>query len=286
MAKRMADLATDGHPRELTYAASSAVPPGRSLHIVVAGCMPRKAHRHKQGFGLHGIGLVVSGRGSYRVDGGAIQSIEPGCMFAVYPGPVFEYGPPSGATWEEYYFSPAGPGLSRWKKNGWFPTDQAVHPVKNVSFLIELFHELFDVLRCDSDGNADRAAAIAERLVIEMYYGRTAFFSGTGSVHDVIAYCQAHYAEAIDFEALANVHAISYSRLRHSLCEITGMPPAQYLAVLRCNAARVLLTQTELPIKAIAQRIGIEDPYSFSRVFKRHVGSSPLHYREQTTQWR
>jgi len=282
----MADLATDRHPRELTFAASSAVPPGQPLHVVVAGHMPRKAHRHKQEFGLHGIGLVVSGRGNFRVNGGAIQSIEPGCMFAVYPGPVFDYGPPPGATWEEYYFSPAGPGLSRWKKSGWFPADNTIHLVKNISFLIELFHELFDVLRRDAAGNAARAAAIAERLVIEMYYGRTASSSGAGSVHDVIAFCQAHYAEPIDFEALAHRHAISYSRLRHSLCEITGMPPAQYLAVLRCNAARALLTQTELPVKAIAQRTGIDDPYSFSRLFKRHVGCSPLHFRQQMTQWR
>ena len=211
--------------------------------------MPRKSHRHNQRFSMHGIGLVVTGRGNYRVSGGAIQPVEPGCMFAVYPGPVFEYGPFPGATWEEYYFSPVGPGLSRWKNYGWFPADKAVHLVSNVSYLIELYHELFDVLRRDAAGNADRAAAIAERLVIEMYFGRTDASHGAGSVHDVIAYCQTHCAEPIDFEALAHKYAISYSRLRHRICEITGMPPAQYLAVLRCNAARGLLGQTDLPIK-------------------------------------
>ena len=280
----MAVLATSGLQREVTFAASSAAPYGRPLRVVVAGCMPQKSHRHNQQFSLHGIGLVAAGRGDFRADGGAIQPVEPGCVFAVYPGPVFEYGPFAGATWEEYYFSPVGPGLARWKKYGWFPADKTVHRVENVAFLIQLYRELFEALRRDAAGNADRAAAIAERLVIEMYYGRTAS-SGSGSVHDVIAWCQAHYAEAIDFELLARRHAVSYSRLRHRLCEITGMPPAQYLAELRCNAARALLSETGLPVKEIAQRTGIGDPYSFSRLFKRHVGCSPLHFRKQMTQW-
>ena len=284
LAKRMADLATPAPIREFSYAPSSTLP-GRPLEIVVAGYLPTKSHRHNQHFGLHGVALVVSGRGDYRVNGNPRQFVEPGTMFAVYPGPTFDYGPTEGGTWEEYYFSPDGPALSRWKKFGWFPTDHLVHPVKNVSLLIGLYQELFEVLRHDTAGNPDRAAAIAERLVIEMYYSRTVSV-GAGSVHDVLAHCQAHYAENIDFEKLAHKHAISYSRLRHSIREITGMPPAQYLAVLRCNAARMLLTQSDLPIKEIARRTGIDDPYSFSRLFKRHVGSSPLYYRNQTTQLR
>ncbi len=73
---------------------------------------------------------------------------------------------------------------------------------------------------------------------------------------------------------------MSYSSLRQKLRQLTGAAPAQYLTSLRCDAARKLLCSSEFSVKQIAARVGIDDPYAFSRVFKRHVGLSPQNYRE------
>jgi AraC-like DNA-binding protein len=59
-----------------------------------------------------------------------------------------------------------------------------------------------------------------------------------------------------------------------------GMAPMQYLLTVRIKAARELL-RTDLKVVDIARLVGIEDPYYFSRAFRRITGDSPLQYRQK-----
>lgn len=95
------------------------------------------------------------------------------------------------------------------------------------------------------------------------------------SIHDLTA----HYNEALELDSLANQCGLSKSRYTHLFRQITGMAPHHYQQRLRMNAARTLLETTELPVSEIAAAVGYEDPLYFSRVFKKHTGQSPLHYR-------
>jgi two-component system response regulator YesN len=51
------------------------------------------------------------------------------------------------------------------------------------------------------------------------------------------------------------------------------------LARLRAERAAVLLRTTSLRIHEIAQQVGIQDPFQFSRLIKRKKGLSPKAYR-------
>jgi AraC family transcriptional activator of pobA len=46
--------------------------------------------------------------------------------------------------------------------------------------------------------------------------------------------------------------------------------------------ARVLLTETDLPVAEVARRVGIHDPGYFSRLFGRAHGTSPRDWRNQS----
>lgn len=61
----------------------------------------------------------------------------------------------------------------------------------------------------------------------------------------------------------------------------TGFPPIEYLNHLKIQKACQYLQFTELRIKEIAFRIGIEDQYYFSRLFVKTMGFSPSEYRAQ-----
>ena len=61
----------------------------------------------------------------------------------------------------------------------------------------------------------------------------------------------------------------------------TGFPPIEYLNHLKIQKACQYLQFTELRIKEIAFRIGIEDQYYFSRLFVKTMGFSPSEYRSQ-----
>lgn len=61
--------------------------------------------------------------------------------------------------------------------------------------------------------------------------------------------------------------------------EVTGLTPQQYYTKQAVDTAKGLLESTDYTIGQIASLCGMEDAFYFSRVFKKHVGVCPSHYR-------
>ncbi|MBW8192857.1 AraC family transcriptional regulator [Neiella marina] len=60
-----------------------------------------------------------------------------------------------------------------------------------------------------------------------------------------------------------------------------GLSPMQHITQLRVKRGKDLLFHSQLSVKQIAQSLGYEDGLSFSHCFKKHVGLSPQHWRQQ-----
>ncbi|MFW5857377.1 MAG: helix-turn-helix domain-containing protein, partial [Planctomycetota bacterium] len=60
-----------------------------------------------------------------------------------------------------------------------------------------------------------------------------------------------------------------------------GASPIAYQHSLRIQAARVLLSSSDLLCKEIAARVGFSDIYAFSKAFRKATGLAPTAYREQ-----
>lgn len=78
---------------------------------------------------------------------------------------------------------------------------------------------------------------------------------------------------------LAAKCGMSQTTFRQTFLKITGRNPHQYFEQLRIERAAQLLLQTERTINSIALAEGYDDPYHFSRVFKRVMGCSPYQFR-------
>ncbi|WP_227977878.1 helix-turn-helix domain-containing protein [Arenimonas daejeonensis] len=61
----------------------------------------------------------------------------------------------------------------------------------------------------------------------------------------------------------------------------TGLSPLEYVHTLRLEEAKQMLEAGEEAIEVVAEAVGYQDPGFFSRLFKRKVGLSPLHYRRR-----
>jgi transcriptional regulator GlxA family with amidase domain len=55
--------------------------------------------------------------------------------------------------------------------------------------------------------------------------------------------------------------------------------PHEYLTRLKLNKAANMLLTSRLTIKEIAREVGFDDPYHFSRNFKKFHKLSPKYYR-------
>lgn len=81
-----------------------------------------------------------------------------------------------------------------------------------------------------------------------------------------------------DLEALAKALFTNKSHLCHEFKQETGISVIEYLTKVRVDASKRLLL-TDIKIAVIAKLVGFDDPYYFSRVFKKITGIPPVEYK-------
>jgi AraC-like DNA-binding protein len=69
--------------------------------------------------------------------------------------------------------------------------------------------------------------------------------------------------------------------LRQAFVKWVGEPPIRYLIRKRLDAACDLLRLNQEPAARIAERVGIPNPYYFSRLFRQRMGTTPTQYRNR-----
>lgn len=79
----------------------------------------------------------------------------------------------------------------------------------------------------------------------------------------------------LDFEVLAGSLSISYAHLRWLFSNQTGTSLHKYFMDLKISRAKQLLENSDQSVKQVAHALGFDDPYYFSRVFKRRAGMAP-----------
>ncbi|MFF2479934.1 ABC transporter substrate-binding protein [Paenibacillus sp. NPDC058071] len=95
-----------------------------------------------------------------------------------------------------------------------------------------------------------------------------------------IRYIQDRYREPITLELLLELLDCSARQLLRAFKQQTRTSPIDYLIRVRIEKAKELLLSTDFTLKEIAESVGYMDSYYFSRVFKKHEGVSPIHYKQ------
>ena len=88
-----------------------------------------------------------------------------------------------------------------------------------------------------------------------------------------------HLTESPSTAVIAKKLNMSVRTLTKRCQEVIGRPPARAFMHFKMEYAARVLRQTEIPIKEISYRLGFQDQYHFSRVFRRHFATPPSKYR-------
>ncbi|MFG2146145.1 GlxA family transcriptional regulator [Streptomyces sp. NPDC048696] len=83
----------------------------------------------------------------------------------------------------------------------------------------------------------------------------------------------------LTLDRLAERAKLSGRTLARRFTEQLGTSPGQWLLRQRLDAARVLLEQTDLPVEAIATRVGLASAVNLRRRFRAALGTTPGAYR-------
>ncbi len=98
--------------------------------------------------------------------------------------------------------------------------------------------------------------------------------------NSIVAYIAHNYAEQINFTKIASQYGFSAAYLTKIFKKHSGIPSGRYLNEYRINVAKKLLLDTDLSIKAIAEKVGFFDQFHFSKNFRNVVGICPTQFRK------
>lgn len=122
--------------------------------------------------------------------------------------------------------------------------------------------------------------SISEPLDIQKGYNFETY-SRNYAVKRIITYLNENYENKISLDQIAHNMYLSPVYISKIFKEETGDSPINYLINIRLEKAKDILSKGECgSIKEVANRVGYEDVYHFSKLFKKHFGLTPSDYKK------
>lgn len=102
----------------------------------------------------------------------------------------------------------------------------------------------------------------------------------TPALADLLTWLPDHLADDLAVARLAERAAMSPRTFARAFRDEVGTTPAAHVEDLRVEAAKQLLTTTDLTVAAIATRVGLGPSERLHRTFTRRLGTTPGRYRQ------
>lgn len=89
------------------------------------------------------------------------------------------------------------------------------------------------------------------------------------------------FRSPITIKEIASQLGLSNVQFSRRFAQAVGIPPVEYLSSLRMRKARNYLLETDRTIEDIANLVGYQNGFYFSRMFKQKVGINPSEFRKR-----
>ncbi|MBN1674583.1 MAG: helix-turn-helix domain-containing protein [Kiritimatiellae bacterium] len=95
----------------------------------------------------------------------------------------------------------------------------------------------------------------------------------------VFQFLSSNLGSTLSRDSLAELANLSPTRFHTIFKRAMGVAPVHYVQKMRMRMAMNVLLATDLPIAEVASQVGFNDPFHFSRIFRKNSGISPSEYR-------
>lgn len=221
----------------------------------------------------------TAGRGWYELDG-VRRVVESDHWVILPPNQYHFYGAEESDPWTLYWAHFSGSkaadwvrflyGDSPWGRPVYLPPDLA-----RLDLFKEIFQDLEQIHRIEllMRGNSGFAHFLSN------CQPKISWIIQDDPVARSIRYMRAHLQVGVTLDTLAEASGWSISHYSATFKQQIQQTPMQFFAYLRIQHACQLLVNTSHRIQEVAFAVGFEDPFHFSRVFRRYIGMSPREFR-------
>jgi AraC-like DNA-binding protein len=164
-------------------------------------------------------------------------------------------------------------------------------PLSQTAFLLNFagnqslkthFRKIHSLWLEKADGYYSRCMALLYEILYEIASTQYVPNSKSAVIAPAVEYISAHYvSDKIEIPHLARLCGISESYLKQLFIATYGLSPKKYVIKRKMEHAIELLNSKMFAVSEIAEQLGYENVYYFSRVFKETYGCAPTHYCEK-----
>ena len=273
-------------PMKILAKFSDLQPIINQLHITDIGYYPNAQFHFRQrphGAKQHILIYCISGKGIVNVENQTFE-ISSGNFVLIPANTPHFYTADEKIPWTIYWMHFSGSTSSDLVN---LMRQKMQTPVTNISFQenrIHLFQEIYSSL--EKGYSLDNVCY--SNLCLHYFLASCCFDNNynylskkekNDSIDECIIYMQNNLSKVITIHDIANAVNLSTSHIGALFKKKTGFSLIEYFNQLKTQKACQYLLFTDLRINEIALELGIEDPYYFTRMFTKIIGSSPAKYR-------
>ena len=225
----------------------------------------------------------MEGAGRARV-GKTEHSLASGDLLFLEPTRGHEYEADSVNPWSIFWVHFIGQRAKDYVESLGWTRDAPVLHVPETGILLESFEDLYrHTLHGMSDAEMMAMGTAWARLLGLARIGIRARESRARLMEDKILRVMSKLRETPQADwpvgEMARLAGMSSGYFSEQFRQRTGSPPQTFLIRLRLQLACRILEQEQESIERTASRVGYEDAYYFSRLFRKHLGVSPSRFR-------
>ncbi|MEU6392581.1 AraC family transcriptional regulator [Streptomyces sp. NPDC046939] len=227
----------------------------------------------------HHVAVVVTAGSGWTAlpDGGRAPVTAPALLWLT-PGRPHHYGADPHTGWDECFVDFTGPATTTYTELGYIDADRPLVPLSEAAPARAVVGRIARAARRGNPLLEVETGAAVHELLVTLRRARADIAPDGDPVLQALARDAFRPMSVAEHAAR---HGMTPAELRTAVRRGAGCSPKDYLLGIRLGRAKELLAATELPVAAVARRVGYDDPAYFSRLFTRRVGTAPVRFREQ-----